>query len=66
MSSGKYAVLNRQQAGHDSGKVSSAYAKIEKIYFLRGKAYKETGAGYLLIPFSYEQIGEAYKHKGPS
>ena len=46
-----------------TGKVSSASAKIEKIYFLRGKAYKETGAGYLFIPFFYEQIGAAYKEK---
>jgi hypothetical protein len=31
--------------------------EIEKIYLLIGKAYKETDAAYLLIHFSYEQIG---------
>ncbi len=41
--------------------MSFDYEKIEKIYFLIGKAYEETGAAYLLIPFSYEQTAAAYE-----
>ena len=41
--------------------MSSDYEKVEKIYFLIGKAYEETGAGYLLISFSYEQTAAAYE-----
>ena len=47
--------------GRSGGKVSSDDEKIEKIYFLIGKAYEETGAGYLLISFSYEQTAAAYE-----
>ena len=41
--------------------MSSDDEKVEKIYFLIGKAYEETGAGYLLTSFSYEQTAAAYE-----
>ena len=55
--SGRTARLDEQKGKTDE--------KIEKIYFLIGKAYEETGAAYLLIPFSYEQTGGVYKNKRP-
>jgi hypothetical protein len=51
--------------GGGCDETGAGYEKVQNFYFLIGKRDEETGAAYLLIGISYEQIEKIHEQRVP-